>query len=67
MSQINLKAMTQKELRAYILKHRNDDEKVRAAIAESSSRPGWTEVSADRPLEEQRKIIQDMIAKKSQT
>lgn len=60
----NLKEMTRKELRAYISKHRNDEEKVRAAIAESMSRPGWTEVPADTPLEEERQIIQDLISKK---
>ena len=60
----NLKGMTRKELRAYILEHRNDDEKVRAAIAESSSRPGWTKIPADIPPEEERRIIQDLISKK---
>lgn len=61
----SLKEMSQRELRAYILEHRNDEEKVRAAIAESMSRPGWTEVPADTPLEEERRIIQDLISKKS--
>ena len=61
----SLQEMSQKELRAYILEHRNDEEKVRAAIAESSSRPGWTEVPADTPLEEERRIIQNLISKKS--
>lgn len=57
----NLKKMTRSELRAYMLQHRNDDEKIRAAIAESSSRPGWTEVPADLPLEEQREIFKKAI------
>lgn len=61
----SLKEMTRKELRDYMLEHRGDTEKLDAAIAESSSRPGWTEVSADTPLEEQKKIIQDLIARKS--
>ena len=65
MSEINLKALTKKELTTYILEHRNDDEKVRAAIAESMSRPGWTKVPADMPIEEQQQIIKDLIAKKS--
>ena len=60
----NLQEMSRKELRAYISKHRNDEERVRAAIAESSSRPGWTEVPADIPPEEERRIIQDLISKK---
>ena len=53
----NLKEMTRKELRDYMLKNRNDDEKMRAAIAESTSRPGWTRVSADLPIEEQLNIF----------
>lgn len=61
----SLQEMTQKELRTYILKHRNDEEKVRLAIAESSSRPGWIEVPADIPPEEERQIIQDLIFKNS--
>ena len=39
--------MTQAELRQYMLQNRNNDEKMRAAIAESTSRPGWTKVPAD--------------------
>ena len=57
MSQPNLKKMTRAELRSYILKHRNDDEKVRAAIEESASRPGWTDIPADAPMEEVKQII----------
>ena len=48
----NLKTMTRKQLRDYMLSNRNDDEKMRAAIAESTSRPGWIEVSADAPVKE---------------
>ena len=48
----DLKTMTRKQLREYMLSNRNDDEKMRAAIAESTSRPGWTEVSADTPVKE---------------
>jgi hypothetical protein len=59
----DLKAMSQKELLCYISENRNDDEKVRAAIAESSSRPGWTEVPANTPLEEQERIIKELIDK----
>ena len=57
MSQFNLKKMTRAELRSYILKHRNDDEKVRAAIEESAIRPGWTDIPSDAPLEEVKQII----------
>ena len=56
------KAMTRAELRNYISENRNDDEKVRAAIAESTSRPGWTKVPANTSPEEEKRIIQEMIA-----
>lgn len=65
MTKPNFKIMTQQELRTYILENRNDEEKVRAAIQESSSRPGWTEVSADTSLEEQERILKELIAKKN--
>ena len=52
MSKINLKAMSRKELTDYIKANRNDDEKVRSAIDESISRPGWKSVSADTLVEE---------------
>ncbi len=65
MNEPNLKTMTQAELRLYILANRNDEEKVRAAIAESSSRPGWVEVPTDTPLEEQERIIKKLINQKS--
>lgn len=61
----NLKAMTRAELRQYMSDNRNDDEKLSAAIAESSSRPGWTEVPADTPPEEERQVIQQLINRKS--
>jgi hypothetical protein len=57
MSQVNLKEMSQKELRAYISQHRNEEDLVRAAIAESSSREGWTDISGDTPLDEQEMIF----------
>ncbi len=47
----SLKSMTHKELKQYILENRNNKELVDAAIQESLSRPGWTTVSADTPLE----------------
>lgn len=65
MSLPNFKAMTRAELRKYISDNRNDDEKVRAAIAESSSRPGWTEVPADTSTEEEEKIITELIQRRS--
>ncbi len=48
----NLKDMTQAELRQYMLQNRNNDEKMRAAIAESTSRPGWTKVPANADVEQ---------------
>ncbi len=42
----NLKKMTRKELRQYILENRNNKEILDAAIQESLSRPGWTTVPA---------------------
>lgn len=56
--------MSNQELTACIMKHGNDDEKVRVAIAESSSRPGWTKVSAETTLEETDQIIQELLSKK---
>ena len=56
--------MTRKELRDYMLENRNDDEKMRSAIAESTSRPGWTRVPADLPIEEQLNILGRAISKK---
>ena len=53
----NLKQMTRKELRDYMLKNRNDDEKIRAAISESTSRPGWTRVPADADLDAVFKLV----------
>ncbi len=53
----NLKEMTRKELRQYILENRNNKEILDAAIQESLSRPGWTTVPADTPLEEQERIL----------
>ena len=64
MSLPDFQAMTRAELRNYISENRNDEEKVRAAIAESTRRPGWTEVPADTPLEEQERIIKQLINKK---
>ena len=52
MSQTNLKAMSKQELIEYIKANRNNDELVARAIAESTSRPGWTKVSPDTPVEE---------------
>ena len=65
MSKSNLKTMSNKELTAYIMRYRNDEEKVRAAIAESSSRPGWTQVPAATTPEETDQIIQDLLSKNS--
>ena len=59
----DLKTMTRKELRTYMLEHRNDEQKLRAAIEESSSRPGWTEVSADVSPEEMGRILERAISK----
>ncbi len=53
----NLKEMTRTELRQYILENRNNNEIVDAAIKESLSRPGWTTVPADTPLEEQERLL----------
>jgi hypothetical protein len=61
MSQVNLKEMSQKELRAYISEHHNNDENVRAAIAESSSRDGWIDIPADMPLDEQERIFTETL------
>ena len=61
----NFKTMTKAELKRYILENRNDDKKVRAAIAESSNRPGWIEVPADTPLEEQERILKELIDRKA--
>lgn len=61
----DLKGMSRTELRQYISDNRNNDEIVRAAIAESSSRPGWTEVPADITTEQEENIISDLIGKKS--
>ena len=61
----DLKGMNRTELRKYISDNRNNDEIVRAAITESSSRPGWTEVPADITTEEEKHIITDLIEKKS--
>ncbi len=61
----NFKAMTMAELRNYISENRNDDEKVRAAITESTSRPGWTKVPADISPEEEKRIIEKIIANDS--
>lgn len=57
----NLKKMTRKELKQYILENRNNKELVDAAIQESLSRPGWTTVSADTPLEEQELILENAL------
>ncbi len=64
MSGIDLKSMTNKELTTYIMENRNNDDKVRAAIAESSNRPGWTKISAETTPEETDQIIQDLLSKK---
>lgn len=66
MSKVNFKTMSRKELTKYISEHRNDEEKVRAAIAESRSRPGWTKVPVDTPLEEQERILREAIERKNQ-
>ena len=61
----NFTEMSQAQLRRYISDNRNNDDLVRAAIAESSRRSGWTEVRADTPLEEQERIIKELTNKKS--
>ena len=57
----NLKKMTRKELKQYILENRNNTEIVDAAIQESLSRPGWTTVPENTPLEEQECILQNAL------
>ena len=53
----NLEDMTRQELRKYMLENRGNPEKLDRAIAESKSRPGWTKVPADMPIEEQLNIL----------
>ena len=55
----NLKKMTRKELKQYILENRNNTEIVDAAIEESLFRPGSTTVPENIPLEEQEYILQN--------
>ena len=62
MSKSDLKTMSNQELTAYIMEHRNNDEIVRAAIAESSSRTGWTQVPAATTSEETDQIIQKLLS-----
>ena len=57
----NLKKMTRKELKQYILENRNNTEIVDAAIKESLSRPGWTTVPKNTSLEEQEYILQNAL------
>jgi hypothetical protein len=61
----DLKKMSSQKLTDYIKKYRLDEEKVKEAIAEISSRPGWVDVSADTDLEEELRIIENLIAKKN--
>jgi hypothetical protein len=61
----DLKKMSSHKLTDYIKKYRLDEEKVKKAIAEISSRPGWVDVSADTDLEEELQIIENLIAKKN--
>lgn len=56
--------MSREELRAYILENRGNAELLDKAITESISRPGWTEVSANLPIEEQLNIFGQVNSKK---
>jgi hypothetical protein len=59
MSKLNFQAMTLNELRRYVLAHRDD----RAAWDEFAARPrpNAVMVSADTPVEEQERIIKELV------
>jgi hypothetical protein len=65
MGKIDLTKMSKPELTQYILDNRGNEEELDRAIRESSSRPGWTEVPADTPAEEEQRIIEELIARKA--
>lgn len=64
MNEISLQQMTASELKKYMSTNRNDEEKFSAALGELMNRDIWTEVNTDRPLSEQKAIMQKLIENK---
>lgn len=57
----NFKQMTLKELRRYVVAHRSDQEAWDEFV--SRPRPNAVTIPADMPLEEQERILQELIGK----
>jgi hypothetical protein len=60
----SLTEMSIEELKAYLFDHKNDDLQWSQAYEEFRTRPGWTNVPADTPIEEQERILEELIARK---
>jgi hypothetical protein len=48
----NFKAMTRKELKAYVLKHRDDDEALSAYIEKSEAEGNWIKMPPIKSMED---------------
>ncbi len=63
MSQQNLQALNETELKKYLSDHRNDNEKFSAGLQELMNRDIWTTVDVNNPIEEEQ-IIKKVIKTK---